>query len=355
MTARRTDPTSREELYDTGDETALPGRLGYYLKLCGEVLWPLFQRNDRAALAYQARYRRVSLAVTVLGTLAVVAGSVELFQAALARVLTPIEGVLGLLAAAAVVYGLARKLHRSWLKFRYRAERLRLLKFSMFADPRVWADDRRGGDWEASFRREIERIDGIEQDDLESISHHERIPDFPTEAASRAVPDDVLRALAVYYRVKRLDPQIEYFQGRAQRVSWMDNPVLLPLIFFGSVALVLMHSVVWGAPYLVSAREASARDSVAKALEPLAGALLGLSLAIPAWWAGMRTYRSANEFARNRSRSLARENALREIAERLSGNPAPQSLFAHIAMAEYILAADQHEWLRLMLDAEWYG
>jgi len=78
MTRRRTDPVSRVELYDTPDETALPGRLGYYVKLCGEELWPVFQREDREALRYQTRYRTVSLIVTSLGTAAVLAGCAEL-------------------------------------------------------------------------------------------------------------------------------------------------------------------------------------------------------------------------------------------------------------------------------------
>ena len=35
--------------------------------------------------------------------------------------------------------------------------------------------------------------------------------------------------------------------------------------------------------------------------------------------------------------------------------PALDSLFQNIALAESVLAADQGEWLRLMIEAEWYG
>ena len=341
MTDRRTDPATRVELFDTPDETALPGPLGYYLKLCHQELWPVFQREDREALAAQARYRKVSLTVAALGTAAVLAGCMELVFRSWERALIWIEGVLVVLAALAVLFGYWNKLHRSWLTSRCRAERLRLLKFASFADPRVWQDGARDEGWEAAFRREIEEIRAIEPDELDSISHHERVPAPVPEAAARAVPDATRRALTVYYRVKRLEPQIDYFQIRARKVRWLDNPVLLPFVFFFSLSIVLVHFAFTVVPGTVG--------------ETAGKGLLSASLAAPALFAGVRTYRSANEFARNRSRSIARESALRQISERLSGDPAPHGLFASVSMAEYILAADQHEWLRLMLDAEWYG
>lgn len=348
MTARPTDPTTREELYDTADEVAMPGRLGYYLKLCGDRLWPLFQRADAEALAYQSRYRAMSAAVTLLGTVAVLLGCAELIRPQWAGTLTWVDGILAVLAAIGVLIGLGKKLHRSWLASRYRAERLRLLKFSAFADPGVWQERGHGANWESAFEQSLDEIEGIEADELESISHHERIPDLPSEAPAKAVPDETRRALAVYYRIKRLEPQIDYFHARARRVRSLDNPVLLPLVFFGSLGIVLAHFGLTIVRRVVGLHEAAGLDRIGDLL-------IGLSLALPVAWAGVRTYRSANEFARNRSRSLARESALRQIAKRLAEEPSPQALFASIALAEYILAADQHEWLRLMLDAEWYG
>jgi hypothetical protein len=345
----------REELYDTEDEQAVPGRLGYYLRLCRQDLWPRFQRLDADAIAAQNSHRRLTKTIASLGGAALVIGS---FQLAIPRLaasnlypswklafagwegdLRWLEGILAALTAVFVLIGLARKRHREWLLTRYQAERLRLLKFRAFADPRVWTDGSESRDWEADFARELTHILEIEGDELESISHHEPVPGLPSAALAESVPEATRRELLVYYRIKRLEPQTEYFERRARRTFIFDNPVLLPLVFFVSVGCVLVHFA------LERVRHESA----------LAVAFAILSLALPAAWAGVRTYRSANEFSRNRSRSLAKQNALAELGDRLSRERGPQAIFADLMLAEYILAADQHEWLRLMVEAEWYG
>ena len=97
----------------------------------------------------------------------------------------------------------------------------------------------------------------------------------------------------------------------------------------------------------------------------------------------MRLRHTANEVARNQNRSFARSEGLGKIAGRLGGVPdgllarftetierkAPGEwivstrlegpadaafVFSHLALAEQILESDQREWLRLMLEAEWY-
>jgi hypothetical protein len=35
--------------------------------------------------------------------------------------------------------------------------------------------------------------------------------------------------------------------------------------------------------------------------------------------------------------------------------PEPVTAFSYMQLAEFILASDQREWLRLMREAEWYG
>jgi hypothetical protein len=345
----------REELYDTEDEQAVPGRLGYYLRLCRQELWPRFQRLDAEAIAAQNSHRRMTKTIASLGGAALVLGSFQLAMPKLeASNLYPswkltfagwesflpwLEGILAASTAVFVLVGLARKRHRAWLLARYQAERLRLLKFRAFADPRVWTDAPGPGDWEADFTREVTRILEIEGDELESISHHEPVPALPSAALAESVSEPTRRELLVYYRIKRLEPQTEYFERRARRTFFFDNPVLLPLVFFVSVGCVLVHFA------LERVRHESA----------LAVGFAIVSLALPAAWAGVRTYRSANEFSRNRSRSLAKQNALAELGDRLSREREPQAIFGDVLLAEYILAADQHEWLRLMVEAEWYG
>ncbi len=79
------------------------------------------------------------------------------------------------------------------------------------------------------------------------------------------------------------------------------------------------------------------------------------SLAVPAAWTAIRTQRTAHEFARNVVRSRARHSALCLISERLLEEKDLVAIFGYLYLCEFILAADQHEWLRLMKEAEWYG
>ena len=70
-----------------------------------------------------------------------------------------------------------------------------------------------------------------------------------------------------------------------------------------------------------------------------------------------RTFLLAHEFGRNAGRSFAKANALESVAERLRGTSGTSSaeLFRDVWAAEYVIESDQREWLRLMIEAEWFG
>jgi hypothetical protein len=341
---RKTESVSREELYDTPDERSLPGRLGQFLEFCHHDLTPHFARLDAAALRFQRNHRWLTLSASLLGGLALIAASIELgFPGG--KWSSRMEAVAALAAAILVLLGLAARYDRRWLTARYKAERCRLLKFQSLADPRIWAD--RDLDWQRKLQVAVHEIEGIEREDLEGLAHHEPMPDASPVALADQVPDDIRRAVIVYYRAKRLEPQIEYFGRRSESTRILDNPILLPLIFFGGIVFVILHLLAeWIGHYAPEAE---------KTVSNVAKVATIVSLCLPAAWAAFRTYGRANEFARNRSRSKARENALRQVANRLAQAQAPGDLFFCLLLSEYILAADQHEWLRLMLDAEWYG
>ena len=82
---------------------------------------------------------------------------------------------------------------------------------------------------------------------------------------------------------------------------------------------------------------------------------LVLAVALPVVAAGIRTWRAAHEFGRNMSRFEAKRSALEELARSLGETRSPEAVFHLLWQSEQILEADHREWLRLMLEAEWFG
>ena len=83
--------------------------------------------------------------------------------------------------------------------------------------------------------------------------------------------------------------------------------------------------------------------------------LLYAALLLPALGAMMRTMRMSREFDRNALRSRATAAALAAHAERLRESETADELFRALSACEDTLDADHREWLRLMMEAEWFG
>lgn len=140
------------------------------------------------------------------------------------------------------------------------------------------------------------------------------------------------------------------------------------------MGLVLAHLAV---------KSAVRSGAIPQAHEVTAHVVAFASVFLPTVVATFRTQLAANEIARNRNRSHARYAALTTLARRL--DPAERPLlritqlveetqqpaglrvshaiegpadaavsFGNLVLSEQILATDQREWLRLMLEAEWY-
>jgi len=65
--------------------------------------------------------------------------------------------------------------------------------------------------------------------------------------------------------------------------------------------------------------------------------------------------RTAYEFARNTSRFRAKYVALERLAERLQRENDPAALWYAMWCCEQMMDAEHREWLRLMIEAEWFG
>lgn len=342
-----------DEMLDSERDLARPTPLGDYLRFCRAELLPAFEKADRKALDDQRRHRALVRWIAFAGTGAV------LFALAQSAVpgesespwpfaLLVIEGTAVVLTGLLVAAGLFSYRQQKWLLGRYRAERLRLLKFEFLSDPRTWMPPGAGEpDWRERFRREIAEIGALKQEDLTAMSQRGEIPALPSPQASAAVPAERLSELVAYYEERRLGVQITYFHRAAEGAT--PKPLLssrlVPTVFFLSVLGVLIHL----------ALEIASLNPRKGFLGVVSLGSIALTAMLPALWKGLRAYRSANELPRNASRSVARHASLTQISGRLREAADARTIFTDLAFSEYILASDQQEWLRLMLGAKWYG
>jgi hypothetical protein len=345
-------PGPGDDMHDTPEDLGRETPLGDYLRFCRDEILPRFEEADRDSLAAQRRHRAFARWAAVFATLSVLlALGQRAAEAALGsewkRRFLVFEGlaVIGTLLLVAV--GLFSVGHTRWLLRRYQAERLRLLKFRLLTDPRLWTGAGREAAWRAGLPSKIEAVGKLRRDELKRESQTEEVPEHPARDVCDRVPDPVVREVLDYYRRRRLTLQAEYFARSARRAEarFFQTPLLLPLFFFAGLLGALVH---W-------------TFKVAE-LEPQRGLLSFVSLGtialagmLPAVWKGYRAYRGANEFSRNASRSLSKQSALEQIARRLTAERDRCAVFGELAVSEYILGSDQQEWLRLMLGARWYG
>ena len=94
----------------------------------------------------------------------------------------------------------------------------------------------------------------------------------------------------------------------------------------------------------------------AHALADVSIVLIMVAASMPVLGAGVRTLRTAYEFARNTVRYRAKLVTLRHFKNKLpSHNEDPEPIFHAFWHCEQILESEHREWLRLMTDAEWFG
>ncbi len=374
-----------DEMFDSEEDLGAPGRLGEFLRKCAGCLLRPYDEADRRALNYQARYRRLAtctawcVALTLLADAAYLAakdsttsGEVKhvvqrvvqnetILTWIKPKVLARVESCLALVSLLLVALGLWLKWQKNWLLLRYKAERYRLLKFQLLTEPSLWGC---GPDteWESKLDKKAQAISRLKHHDLDKEAATEDVAKSPSADMCRvADPDDVSRLLD-YYKRRRLQLQLDYFKSAPAKLGrpWLLRPWLAPVVFLGAMVLLAVHALL-------------DRDL-----------LFIAAIFAPAMLAALRLRVTANETSRNYSRSRARKHALEQIAERLDHldvvsrprmadavpvrgqarggrvlgkieGPAEVALvLSQVALAEQILSTDQHEWLRLMLEAEWY-
>jgi hypothetical protein len=290
-------------------------------------------------------------------------------------------------AIVVVIFGWIGGFKEKWLLWRHQAESYRLLRYRFLIHPAVWQGGAEGSrQWIETKLQEIDRT-------TLAGAVREAAPHGPFEGTQSRLPREVLRALTEYYLARRLNPQKEYLANRTQRNEFSDwIRAYLPWFFFLSIVAVFCKFFVRNLPW--------------------EGFLALLAALLPAAAAGMRTWRSAFEFSRNKGRFEAAHHALRDLETRLvnegfsaleaertaaprpvdrrvsagekrgltdppfhefrmrteddaprSNHPPAQhdedidayAILRDLSWCEHILETEHREWLRLMYETEWFG
>jgi hypothetical protein len=338
-----------------GDMIDTAGEIAFWTPLplaeCAPIN-ALFFAVDGEALRNQRWHRAFTLAATLCGGGAVLIGVWNLDLASPHRDLAGTEFTLVVLLVVSIAIGLWQQRKNRWLLNRHKAELLRLLKFEFLTTPSAWnAHDVTAAQWVGDRVRAIDAV--RDRRALRAAVSTARIAEELTLPPD--IPSPALIKLVEYYLGKRLNPQKEYLADRAQRNAFWDGALqrnVNTTLFFLSVAAIATQAV-----FILGGVPDRARSIF---ITTLGAASLPVIASI------IRTLRSAFEFSRNRSRFLSAHDALSKLEQRLthyllwahSTELAPDAkamILREFERCETQLRTEHNEWLRLMLEAEWFG
>ncbi len=346
------DPNDRGDQFPLGDFLRIcdphAGRHG-----CEPCLRSDYERSDDHARSGQRRHLRFVRWSVGCGLVALFWGL--FMQLVLGGERTEAawwpEAVFTALTLVLVLLTLFLETQQTWLVERYKAEALRLVKFRLLIRPALWNGDTADlralqNDLEARRARVAETPHEV----LEALAHSDALPDLPATKDCERVDAESLGRLLEYYRRKRLDFQLHYFESKMrEKKGLLQNALLQPSFFFFAIGL-SMVALLLENPWIEHANKG------------LGHWLVFWSLALPFGWGAIRTLRGASERSRNQARSHGRYDSLAEIRRSLDAATGKDPnewdramIFGYLYLCESILASDQHEWLRLMKEAEAYG
>jgi len=340
-----------DDMYDSPQDMPPSQPVRDALAFCRDTVEAGYRQADTLALRHQRYHRLLTITAAIFGTTAVLLAIVQL--SGLFRGTWPVQlsGIAVAFALIAVITGLVSSQRLNWLLERHRAERYRLLKFRFLIDPVLWS----GGKEEAKarmnrFTNEVDNIRALNRQALRRWIDEDEVPEAPTPLPHSKTDENIIRGLIEYYQKKRLGVQMDYFAGRALRNVRMHRYTwfLPPLFFFSSVLAVSGHFIY---DIVASAHGSQAEVTTAN----LFVLFVVLAAAFPVIGAGVRSLRTAYEFARNNSRFRAKLVALSRLAERLRQENDPEAIFRDLWSCEQILESEHREWLRLMIEGEWFG
>lgn len=179
--------------------------------------------------------------------------------------------------------------------------------------------------------------------------------DIPPKIKHCALSYEEISQLIDYYRAKRLDVQLRFFDKRAGDNRRYDRLLrkLPPVLFFLSVGAVFAH-------FLVDI--ASGRHEY----HSLSVVLIAFAAALPVLGGGIRNFGGVHEFVRNANLFTQAGETLRQQRaelDKLSDDPSrctpdcthAESVLRAMWRCEQRMEDEHREWMRLMLETEWYS
>lgn len=320
--------------------------LSYALKTCRETVTPAYDSADKLALRHQKYHRILTGLAVVFGTIAVLFAIIYLSGFFPTPWPMLVEVITAIIALLAVILGLIQARQTRWLLQRYIAERCRMLKFHFLIDPDLWSKNpAQIKVWEDRLREEVRKIKEMTPQLLRRWIKEHEATEMPSGVSNCEITGSAIKALIDYYRDKRLNVQMHYFQKRAHRYEGIDRYMrnIPPMFFFLSVLSVLGHFSI------------DIFFEPSPIMHNVSVSLIVLAASFPLLGAGIRTLRSAHEFARSASLFRAKHAALEDINDRLNNATECQSILRILWRCEQFLEAEHLEWLRLMIEAEWFG
>ena len=313
------------------------------MELIQQIIHPAFRKADKAAISYQKKYEQKSLRSVIAGAFTVGFGLLQLSKAG-GQPEGPLLPILELGAGALTIYYIviatAERYKENWLLGRFKAEKLRLLKFRYLSSLSFWEGQR--PDVAVEMTESVHEIQAYAYPAMEEWVSHSVMPETPSNSEAALFPQCWSEFVA-YYCAKRLHAQMNYLERQETVLERKESrsAVAGSTLFFASIAFVLAHVALH-----FGANEVN--DCWSKGL-------IAVAAALPMVAAAVRTYRSAREFGRNANRHLSTRSTLEEISRRLHAAPSLSDSYRDIGLCELVFEGDTREWLRLMKEAEWFG
>jgi len=334
------------DMVDTPEQRAWWPLLRGHLEICEREVLPAYKQADAGALRHQDRHRKLANAAALFGTAAVL---LAIFQLAFPEIVeqrgvgdVPTLETLSVLAAlVAVGLGLLIALKARWLLERHKSERLRLLKFHFLLAPYVWCEDDRFAKHVQNLRDSVQQVGQMTAHDFHKWVKELGKIAIPRPPRSCTADAEAFRQLVDYYRAKRLVFQRVYFENRKRRnvpLAWLTG-WLAPLLFFLSVAFVLLHYAIEHFVHVENSHE-------------IGRLFIFLAAALPTVGAGIRTLTAAHEFGRNKVRYLAKEAVLNYADKDLREAKDADARLLDMEFCEQTLELEHREWARLMIETE---
>jgi hypothetical protein len=353
-----------EESYDMIDDASdfsRPDPLGPILGYLSSYLAEEFQKYDGISWRNQEKHKFSSTIAIGCGSAAVIIAELQLLMQS--AYLTFLE--LAILFLLIITLGaiLWRFYLNKWLLDRHIAEQYRLLKFRFLIDPILWCPNSgptRDGHFEKAKKDLGDRISDIEQ------RAHRPLDDCAVSEATFPIAPEFpdcpllihnLTPLLDYYTEKRLKFQISYFKNRLEsfektdkQTKWITNTLILMSIVFALIHvvidLVLIDAWKWQNIFLpqVSFPQVSTWS-------------IFLSITSAILVASFRTWRSSTEVGRNAVFFRAKYLALQDFSRRMKDeierkSPDVIAVMKLLWECENFLEEENHEWLRIMIEAE---